>query len=101
MPITESDNLVAFHLLVSAETDVVAAFLRRGRRTVAVDDGGVEKIGLMQLQHRAGKDGPVTEMSRFSLISSSARSGSSIARRARSQPALSPLLLSARARARF
>jgi len=57
MPITESDNLVAFHLLVSAETDVVAAFLRRGRRTVAVDDGGVEKIGLMQLQHRAGKDG--------------------------------------------
>jgi hypothetical protein len=32
-------------------------FLRRGCRSVAADDGGVEKIGLMQLQHRAGKHG--------------------------------------------
>jgi hypothetical protein len=57
MPVTETDNLVAFYLLVPAETDVAATFLRRGRRAVAVDDGGVEEIGLMQLQHRACKDG--------------------------------------------
>ena len=57
MPIAERDDLVAFHLLVPAETDVVAAFLRRGRCTVAVDHGGIEEIGLMQLQHRACKDG--------------------------------------------
>src|SRR5208283_3147647 len=33
--IAEGDDLVAFHLLVTAETNVVAAFLRRGRCTVA------------------------------------------------------------------
>ena len=55
--IAEGDDLVAFHLLVTAETSVVAAFLRRGRCTVAVDHGGIEEIGLMQLQHRACKDG--------------------------------------------
>jgi len=33
--ITEGDDLVAFHLLVPAETNVVAAFLCRGCRSVA------------------------------------------------------------------
>jgi len=55
--IAEGDDLVAFHLLVTAETNIVAAFLRRGRCTVAVDHGGIEEIGLMQLQQRACKDG--------------------------------------------
>jgi hypothetical protein len=45
---------------VTAETNVVAAFLRRGRCAVAEDHGGVEEIGLMQLQHRACKDGLTT-----------------------------------------
>ena len=46
--IAEGDDFVAFDLLVAAETDVVAAFLRRCRRTIAMDDSGVEKIGLMK-----------------------------------------------------
>jgi len=37
MPITESDNLVAFHLLVSAEPMLSPPFFA-GSRTVAVDD---------------------------------------------------------------
>ena len=62
-PIAEGDNLVAFHFLVTAEPDVVAAFLRRCRRSVAVDDGGVEEIGLMKLRHRACKNGVKTAIS--------------------------------------
>ena len=42
--IAESDDLVAFDLLVPAETDVVAAFLRRCRRTIATDDSGVALV---------------------------------------------------------
>jgi hypothetical protein len=40
--IAEGDDLVAFDLLVPAEPDVVAAFLRRCRRTIAMDDSGVD-----------------------------------------------------------
>jgi hypothetical protein len=47
--IAESDDFVAFHLLVPAEADVVAAFLRRCRRTIAMDDRGIEEIGFMKL----------------------------------------------------
>ena len=57
MPIAEGDDLIAFHFLVTAETDVVAALLRRCRRSVAVDDRDVEEIGSMKLQHRACKNG--------------------------------------------
>ena len=57
IPIAEGDDLVAFHLLVPAETDVVAALLRRCRRSIAMDDCGVEEIGSMKLQHRACKHG--------------------------------------------
>jgi hypothetical protein len=32
---------------VPAEADVVAAFLRRCRRTIAMDDRGIEEIGFM------------------------------------------------------
>ena len=58
--IAEGDDLVAFDLLVPAETDVVAAFLRRCRRTIAMDDSGVEKIGLMKRCHRTCKNGVKT-----------------------------------------
>ena len=58
--IAESDDLVALHLLVPAEADVVAAFLRRCRRTIAMDDRGIEEIGFMKLQHRACKHGVKT-----------------------------------------
>ena len=58
--IAEGDDLVAFDLLVPAEADVVAAFLRRCRRTIAMDDSGVEKIGLMKLAHRTCKNGVKT-----------------------------------------
>ena len=49
--IAEGDDLVAFHLLVSAKTYIVAAFLCRCRRAIAVDDGGVEEIALMKLSN--------------------------------------------------
>ena len=58
--IAEGDDLVAFDLLVPAEPDVVAAFLRRCRRTIAMDDSGVEKIGLMKHCHRTCKNGVKT-----------------------------------------
>ena len=58
--IAESNDLVALHLLVPAEADVVAAFLRRCRRTIAMDDRGIEEIGFMKLQHRACKHGVKT-----------------------------------------
>jgi hypothetical protein len=60
MPIAESDNLVAFHLLVPAKTDVVATFLRRCRRSIAMDDCGIEEIGLMKLRHRGRENGVKT-----------------------------------------
>jgi len=49
--------LSPFTFLVPAETDVVAALLRRCRRSIAMDDCGVEEIGSMKLQHRACKHG--------------------------------------------
>ena len=56
IPIAKGDDLVTLHLLVPAETDVVAALLRRCRRAIAMDDSSVEEIGLMKLQHRACKN---------------------------------------------
>ena len=55
-PVTEYDDLVAFHFLVTIKADVVAAFLRRSRRSITVNDGCVEKIGLMKRSHRFCKD---------------------------------------------
>jgi hypothetical protein len=56
VPIAEGDDLVALDLLVATEAEVVAAFLCRGRRAVAVDDVGVEQIGRMQRGDRTGED---------------------------------------------
>ncbi len=56
VPIAESDDLVALDLLVAAEAEVVAAFLGRGRRAVAVDDVGVEQMRGMQRGDRTGED---------------------------------------------
>jgi len=35
---SQKATIFAFHLLVPAETDVVAAFLRRCRRSISMDD---------------------------------------------------------------
>ena len=43
MPVAEGDDLVAFHLLVPAEADVVTALLRRRRGAIAMDDRDVER----------------------------------------------------------
>jgi hypothetical protein len=58
--IAEGDDLIALDLLVPAETDVVAALLRRCRRTVAVDDGCIEEVLLIKRRHRACKNGVKT-----------------------------------------
>jgi hypothetical protein len=54
--VAEGHDLVAFDLLVPAKSDVVAAFLRCCRRAVAMDDRGVEELGLMKLQYRPRED---------------------------------------------
>ena len=54
--ITKGDDLVAFDLLVPAESDVIAALLRRCRRAITVDHRGVQEIGLMKRQHGSGED---------------------------------------------
>ena len=54
--IAEGDDLAALEMLVSAIPEIVATFLRRSRRAVAVDDGRVEELVLMKLMYRARKD---------------------------------------------
>src|SRR3984893_8137129 len=51
VPVAEGDDLIALDLLVSVEADVVAPFLRRRGRAVAVNDGHVEKSGFMKPQY--------------------------------------------------
>src|ERR1700682_3929197 len=51
IPVTKGDDLIALDLLVSVEADVVAAFLRRRGRAIAVDDGHIEEVGLMEPQY--------------------------------------------------
>ena len=51
IPVTKGDDLIALDLLVSVEADVVAPFLRRRGRAIAVDDGHIEKVGLMEPQY--------------------------------------------------
>ena len=50
-PVAEGDDLVAFHLLVPAEADVVTALFCCRRRAIAVNDGDIEEVVLPQLQH--------------------------------------------------
>jgi len=49
--------LSPFIFFVTTEPDVVAAFLRGCRRSIAMNGGYVEKIGLMKRQHRVCKNG--------------------------------------------
>ena len=56
-PIAENDDLVTLHFFVTTEPDVVAAFLRGCRRSIAMNDGCVEKIGVMKRRHRVSKNG--------------------------------------------
>src|SRR5271157_2912001 len=57
MPVAERDDLVAFQLFVPAEADVIATLFGRSRRTIAVNDRDIEKLVLVELHHRAGKNG--------------------------------------------
>jgi hypothetical protein len=50
-PITENDDLAAFHFLVTIETDVVAALLRRCRGSIAMNDRCVGEVFLMKCRH--------------------------------------------------
>jgi hypothetical protein len=49
--VAEGYDLIAFDLLVSVETDVVAALFCCRRRAIAVDDGHIEKATLVEPQH--------------------------------------------------
>jgi len=53
----EGDNLVAFHLLVSAQSNVVTTLLRSSCRAIAVQDAGLEMTCLLQREHRTYEDG--------------------------------------------
>jgi hypothetical protein len=57
MSIAEGDDLVAFDLLVTADAEVVASFLRRCGRAIAMNDGGVRTIALSKPEHRAFENG--------------------------------------------
>lgn len=57
MPVAEGDGLVAFDLLVTAEAEVVASFLRRCGRAIAMNDGDVKTIVLSKPEHRAFENG--------------------------------------------
>ena len=55
--ITESDDFIAFDLLVAAEPNVVAALLRRRGGTVAMDDADVQMMVFLQRPHRPSENG--------------------------------------------
>jgi len=67
IPVAESDDLIAFHFLMAAEPDVVATFLRRGCRPIAMDDRRVEKICLMKGRYRIRENGVKTAIGLPSL----------------------------------
>lgn len=49
--VAEGDYLVALHLLVSTEADVVTAFLGGCGRPIAMDNGDIQTIGLVKFQY--------------------------------------------------
>src|ERR1700712_2506440 len=55
MAVAEGHDLIAFDLLVSVETDVVAALLGGCRRPITVNDGDIKQRILVKLHHRARK----------------------------------------------
>lgn len=53
--VTKGDHLAAFEMLLPAIPEVVSAFLRSGRRAVAVNDGKLKQLVLMKSIYRARK----------------------------------------------
>ncbi len=52
----QEPEVVAFEVLVPAVSQIIAAFLRRCRCSIAVDDADVELTLPMQQRHRLGKN---------------------------------------------
>ena len=61
IPVAEGNDLIALDLLMPVEADVVAPFLRRRGRTIAMDDGHVEKVGLTKPQYHGRASAPRAE----------------------------------------
>jgi hypothetical protein len=57
MAIAEGGDLVALHLLVPAEAEVVAALFRRRCGAIAVNNRRIEEAVRMKPRHRTGEDG--------------------------------------------
>ena len=51
MPVAEDNRLIALNFLVTAIADVVAPFLGRVRRAIAVNDAQIQVIVLVKLEH--------------------------------------------------
>ncbi len=62
VPVAEDNRLIALNFLVTAKADVVAPFLGRGRRAIAMNDAQIQAIVLVKLQHRAFEDGVKTAL---------------------------------------
>lgn len=54
---TDGHNFVSFEVLVSAESKIVAAFLRHGRCPVTMDDADVEEPFDGQYRYRTRENG--------------------------------------------
>ena len=54
--ITEGNHFIALDVLMSAESEIIAAFLRCCFRPITVDYADVEVLLLVKLGHRAGKN---------------------------------------------
>jgi hypothetical protein len=61
-PVAEDDSLIALNILVTAIADVVAPFLGRGRRAIAMNGAQIQAIVLVKLEHRAFEDGVKTAL---------------------------------------
>ncbi|MEO0802736.1 MAG: hypothetical protein AAFY57_10735 [Cyanobacteria bacterium J06642_2] len=57
MAIAEGHHFVAFHMLVPAESELIASFLSCRRRSITVDDADVEVVILLKLRDGACKNG--------------------------------------------
>jgi hypothetical protein len=55
--IAQGHHLVAFEMFVAAVAEVIAAFLRRFGRAIAVNDHQIKQLVNMKPANRAGKDG--------------------------------------------
>ena len=57
VPVAEGHDLVALEMLVTAVAEIVAAFFRRRRCAIAMNDRQIEQLVIIKPAHRAGKDG--------------------------------------------